>query len=305
MKTRESRLLDCALVTLFALLAACKGRSAPETTTVQGSKDRVEAVSPTNRSYRTRDGRSAITVISANELEYRVPDGATLLCKYTDEKEALRIIVTALGTQQVLYFRHTPEGLVSNNGEVYLNPTALAALQRQEQAEREREAVAQAAQERERLAQEQRTAMRLQQSHLARAVLFETKEPAVLNLFPSRIFFVTKTTVSDVGVTVAGTERIPDARNTDKHETEPFELSFWFGETEEPKTATVYRYGKQESGPVFQMEITQIPGQENMHSTMWLYFEDSSQLEKFREAVAKARTAWRSNYGDLAQGRWR
>src|SRR5205085_12256317 len=183
------------------------------------------------------------------------------------------------------------------------NPTTVASEGRQEQIEREREAARQAAQERRQLEEQQKMTMRRKQSHLVRATVLEVNEPAVLNLFPSRIFFVTKTTVTDVGVTVAGAERIADARNTDKHETDPFELTFWFGEADEPKIANGYRYGKQESGPVFQMEIPwQLPGHAHEHETMCLYFDNSARLQQLQEAAAKARGMWRANYGDLAQG---
>lgn len=298
----SSPMLKSVSTLLLVLLSACNRN--PETATGRAPNARVEAAAFNGQSYRTQDGRSAVTLISAEELEYRVPDGTTFLCRYSDQRNALRVIVTALGTQQVLYFRRVPDGLISNDGMVYLNPSALAELQRREELERHRQEAARAEQEREQLQEQQRAAIRLQESHVGRAVLFESKEAAVLNLFPSEIFFVTNTTVSDVAITFTGSERIPDARNTDKHKTDPFELSFWFGESGEPTIANDYRFGKQ-PGAVFHMEITTVPGHENEHETMRLYFEDSARLEQFGETVTKARLGWRTKYGDLATGRWR
>jgi type II secretory pathway pseudopilin PulG len=108
--------------------------------------------------YRTRDGRSWIRLVSSNELEYR-HEGTTFLCKYSVQDESLRVILTVLGTQQVLYFKRTPEGYASEQGESYMTPAAIADLQRREQAAREAQQRAQQAQaarraEEERLARE-------------------------------------------------------------------------------------------------------------------------------------------------------
>jgi hypothetical protein len=97
----------------------------PTIATDTATSSRIEAQPFNGQSYRTQDGQSAITLISHEELEYRVSDGTTLLCKYTSQQDAIRVIVTALGTQQVLYFRRVPNGLESNEGLLYLSPSAL------------------------------------------------------------------------------------------------------------------------------------------------------------------------------------
>jgi hypothetical protein len=53
--------------------------------------------------------------------------------------------MTALGTQQVLYFRRVPSGLMSNNGELYLNAAGLAEVARQEQVARQQQLESEAA----------------------------------------------------------------------------------------------------------------------------------------------------------------
>ena len=98
--------------------------------------------------YRTEYGDQWIKLISSSELEYH-PGHATFLCKYSNQKGSLRVIMTVLGTQQVLYFRRTSEGLVSEKGMTFFNPAALAENRQQaalaerarlerEQAERDR-----------------------------------------------------------------------------------------------------------------------------------------------------------------------
>lgn len=107
--------------------------------------------------YRTRDGRSWIRLVSSDELEYR-HEGTTLLCKYSVQDGSLRVILTVLGTQQVLYFKRTPDGYTSEDGESYMSPAAIADLQRREQAAR-------AAQQR---AQQAEAARRAEAERLAR-----------------------------------------------------------------------------------------------------------------------------------------
>jgi hypothetical protein len=64
--------------------------------------------------------------------------GTTLLCKYTKPNDTLRVVTTALGTSQVIYFRFTNQGLVDNNGNVLFSPEGLAANIQQQQLEQQR-----------------------------------------------------------------------------------------------------------------------------------------------------------------------
>lgn len=103
-----------------------------------------ESLALDRTTYRTRDGRSWIRPVSSDELEYR-HEGTTLLCKYSVQDGSLRVILTVLGTQQVLYFKRTPDGYTSEDGESYMTPAAIADLQRREQAAREAQQRAQQA----------------------------------------------------------------------------------------------------------------------------------------------------------------
>jgi hypothetical protein len=141
-----------ATLSLLLLFSACD--RTPKIATDTTANSRVEAQPLNGQSYRTRDGRLAITLISSEELEYRVRDGTTLLCKYSSQQDALRVIMTAFGTQQVLYFRRVPNGLLSNDGILYLSPSGLAEIQRQEELAMRAHQEAQAAEERQRVERE-------------------------------------------------------------------------------------------------------------------------------------------------------
>ena len=63
-------------------------------------------------------------------------DGTTLLCKYTKQTDALRVIATVMGTPQVIYYRFTDQGIQDNNGNVLLSPEKYAAaIEQQRQAQ--------------------------------------------------------------------------------------------------------------------------------------------------------------------------
>lgn len=110
---------------LFLLVAAmtigCNKPSQTDTNDDGYHVPRVEAQPFHGEIYRSLDGENAITLISSEELEMR--DGrTTLLCKYSKQAGALRVIVTALGANQIEYFRITNAGLQDNDGKVLLSP---------------------------------------------------------------------------------------------------------------------------------------------------------------------------------------
>jgi hypothetical protein len=138
---RGGAMKSLCIVVLF--LFGCQ--RGPEIVAGTRTDERVEAAGFNGESYRTEDGSSAITLISSTELEYRVNNSTTLLCKYSDKENAIRVILTELGTQQVLYFRRVPNGLMSNSGTLYLNAAGLAELRRQEAISRQQQMDAEAA----------------------------------------------------------------------------------------------------------------------------------------------------------------
>lgn len=143
---------SATLLSLILLLSACTRE--PQISVDKATNGLVEAAPFNGESYRTPNGRSAITLVSSDELEYRVADGTTYLCKYSAQQDALRVILTVMGTQQVLYFRRVHNGLVSNDGTQYLNSAGLAELDHEKELARQREMEARAAEERARVENE-------------------------------------------------------------------------------------------------------------------------------------------------------
>jgi hypothetical protein len=76
--------------------------------------------------YRSPDGQKSLTLISVDECELN-DGGPTLLCKYTKQSDALRLVVTALGTNQIIYYRITDQGIQDKCGVVLLSPGGYAA----------------------------------------------------------------------------------------------------------------------------------------------------------------------------------
>jgi hypothetical protein len=89
--------------------------------------------------YKSLNGRNVLTLTSKDECE--LSDGrTTLLCKYTKQSDALRVIVTAMGTTQVIYFRFTNQGLVeSDDGTELLSQDAFDAKMQQIRLAKQRE----------------------------------------------------------------------------------------------------------------------------------------------------------------------
>jgi hypothetical protein len=108
-----------------------------------------------SQTFRAPEGRGAITLVSSNEAELTVEDGTTFLCKYTTKGETIRLILTVLGSQQVLHFQRARNGLVGDDGKIYLNPSAYAQALREREAERRRKEATRAAGQRQ-IAERQR-----------------------------------------------------------------------------------------------------------------------------------------------------
>jgi hypothetical protein len=79
-----------------------------------------------NQVYKSLDGRKMLTLISKDECEY-TEGRDTVLGKYTKQTDSLRVVLTVMGTSQVVYFRFTDQGLQDNNGNVLLSPENYAA----------------------------------------------------------------------------------------------------------------------------------------------------------------------------------
>lgn len=140
-----------ALLLITLVVLGCDKRSATENSS---QPQRVEAQPFHGQVYRSINGQNALTLVSSDELELR-EGNTTLLCKYSKQPDALRVVMTAMGTNQVIYFRFINVGLQDNEGRVFLSPQAYVA------------AVEQSRIAQERAENEQREAERQQKEHQA------------------------------------------------------------------------------------------------------------------------------------------
>lgn len=130
------------LATLAILTAGC-GKS-PNTNSnasqpAQPTPPPIQAEPFHGQVYKSLNGRTTLTLVSKDECELS-EGGTILLCKYTKPNDTLRVVTTALGTSQVIYFRFTAQGLVDNNGNVLFSPEGLTAKIQQQQLEQQRAA---------------------------------------------------------------------------------------------------------------------------------------------------------------------
>src|SRR5258706_303451 len=104
MMTLRHNVTRSTLLVAVICLLSCDRTPKTQTTTDYSGKSHTEAQPFKGEIYRTHDNISSITLISPEELEFRA-NGTTFLCKYSRQPDGLRVILTALGSQQVLYFR--------------------------------------------------------------------------------------------------------------------------------------------------------------------------------------------------------
>ena len=147
----------------IAILAACalltagcnKSPTSPTANNSNSQPPPVQAEAFHGQVYKSVDGRHVVTLTSKDECEL-TKTGTTLLCKYTKQADALRVIATVMGTPQVLYFRFIDQGLQANDGQVLLAPRqyadAIAQLEKQRREQEQQQAKEQM--ERERIAKE-------------------------------------------------------------------------------------------------------------------------------------------------------
>ena len=123
------------LASLFLIAAFSTGCDKSTSTTKSGQ---VEAAPFHGEVYRSYDGQSVLTLISPDECEL-LDRTTTFLCKYTKQTDTLRVVVTAMGANQVLYYRFTNQGIQDNNGRVLLSPTQYTSAVEQVRLEQERQ----------------------------------------------------------------------------------------------------------------------------------------------------------------------
>ena len=124
------KIIPLAILAVFVLFSGGCNQKPPSTTASSSGSQHQPAIQAEpfhGEVYRSLDGRNVLTLISKDECE--LAEGQTiLLCKYTKQNDALRIVTTALGTSQVVYFRITDLGLQDNNGRILLSPKGIEAI---------------------------------------------------------------------------------------------------------------------------------------------------------------------------------
>jgi hypothetical protein len=137
-----------------------------------------------NEVYKSMTSGDVLTLISKDECEI-VSGGTTFPCTYTKQDGRLRVVLTALGTPQVLYYQPTGDGVVDNNGQVLLSPEkyakAIAERENRERQQREKEQARLRAEE----------AARREHERLEKLVVEAEKETTILSQYDLSSFSIT------------------------------------------------------------------------------------------------------------------
>lgn len=264
---------------IAASLVGCDKSPNIVTTQATDSPPRVEAAPFQGRTYRTFDGRKALTLISRDECEFR-DDQTTLLCKYNQQDNTLRVVMNVLGTQQVVYFRNTTNGIQDNQGTEFLTPQAHTARvtelrEREERAQNAREEI-----------QARLRAERDRRQHLrAKATAQPTKPIRSFNI-PQETFAgfstIDRVDVADKALTL---------HNKDSNES----ITLWFfdfdGLSDEP--------GGDRSVQTRLIHVGSFEKSPNRIYEMF-YVDNQRWLADFKSTVEKAYTSWKKQYPDAA-----
>ena len=123
------RIQHIAILIICALFTGSCGKSPTPPTANAGDRQPAPAIQAEafhGQVYKSGDGRTVLTLISKDECELN-ERGTIFLCKYTKPNDTLRIVTTALGTSQVVYYRFTSQGLEDKDGNVLFSQLAAEA----------------------------------------------------------------------------------------------------------------------------------------------------------------------------------
>ena len=105
---------------MISFVAGCDKAPNTETSRTGDLKPQVKAEPFHGEVYRPLRGDTVLTLVSPDECELRQGQ-RTLLCKYTKQPDALRVVMTALGTNEVIYYKFTDQGLQTEKGETFFS----------------------------------------------------------------------------------------------------------------------------------------------------------------------------------------
>lgn len=259
----------------LAALVGLSGCKKPQNQTAESSvQPGVEAKAFHGEIYRSMDGQQTLTVISPDELELR-EGGTTLLCKYTKQTDALRVIMTEFGTNQVLYFRFMEYGLQDAKGNILLSPLSYATALEQQHVEQQR-----AAEEmkRRQMEKERLDAMTNESKKSTNTIAtFSLPQFSVYVPFKGEKL---EAIVSDVDVLIRWT--LKDGGTKD-------DPRMWFGEIKSLKNTNY-------SGLPWGCDITPSFG-----STVPAYFHAEKDRKAFYDTLLPAIKAWTQKYPQVTQ----
>ena len=226
--------------------------------------------------YRTIDGRAAITMVSADELEL-AEGGVNLICKYSKQDEVVRTVVNTLGTTQAVYYRITPEGLQDREGRVFYSPDRLAVAVQEAALASARKAE----QEQRRAQQEEETRRR------GEALTPQSKQPSItIAEIPafSRWYAnsAMKVTLTDVNVVLGSS-------------------TLWFGGIAAIKVGP-YQQG---TDAPWKVDVGYGEPGGGGYSGNEVYFADEATLNRFQTSLDTAIRAWRAKYSEVPQIQYR
>lgn len=107
---RKTTFLRAAVLVLTAVLLVACNRDESSGSNAPSAATSAHPV-PVGAVYRTFDDKTTLTIISAEELEYR-KRGRNLVCKYSSLTPGkVRVVMNESGTTQSLYFEVISAGL--------------------------------------------------------------------------------------------------------------------------------------------------------------------------------------------------
>lgn len=124
-RTRSTTILYLALIILSISIMRTDHSFADGSSVKPSTPDESH-----ERVYQSLDGQRALALITSEELELR-GKGKNIVCKYSENRNKLRVIMNEGGTTIAKYYSVTPQGLVDEYGAILYEPEAYADAIRQ------------------------------------------------------------------------------------------------------------------------------------------------------------------------------
>jgi hypothetical protein len=152
-----------------------------QTTNFENQEEVISLTPFSGKVFRTEDDRSSINIVSKKELELSI-NGTTYLCEYKEKDNTLRVVLTILGSAQVLYFQRAEYGIIGNDNTKFLSPKYYAEAKERKRLAREEQIRKQLEQEQEQELQKRQAeeARRAEAARISKLIQDSKKHSAVL-----------------------------------------------------------------------------------------------------------------------------